>query len=125
MMTSPNEVELRKKILLKKETFDPRNIHVTDGGMVLHKTCCPKHITYKEICQHYVQEIRRNYGKGIIAFDDYDSATTKNHAHVKRRKKSSANIEMDESINAIMEKDEFLSNEHNISKLIEMMKKFN
>ena len=30
------EAEFKKKIVLKEVIFDSRDIHVTDGGMVLH-----------------------------------------------------------------------------------------
>ena len=86
-MRSPDKAELRKKILLKEAIHDSRDIHVTDGGMVLYKTSCPKHVAYKELCQHYVQEVRRNYGNSIIVFGGYDSNTTKDHAHIKREKR--------------------------------------
>ena len=78
---------MRKKIALKKAIHDSRDVHVIDGGMVLYKTSWPKHITYKELCQHYVQDVRRNYGNSIIVFDGYDSNTTKGHAHVNREKR--------------------------------------
>ena len=124
MMRSPDKVELRKKILLEEAMPDPRNTHVTDGVMVLYKTSWSKHINNKELCQHYVREVRGNYGNSIIVFDGYENNTTKDHAHVKRRKKTISNIEIDESISVTVEKDEFLSNKHKKSKLIEMMKKY-
>ena len=73
---------MRKKLLLKEAMPDPRNINVTDGGMVLYTTSWPKYITYKKLCQHYVQEVRGNYGNRIIVFAGYDSNTIKDHAHV-------------------------------------------
>ena len=124
MMRSPDKIELIKKILLEEAMSDPRNTDVTDGVMVLYKTSWSKYITYKELCQHYVREVRGNYGNSIIVFDCYDSNTTKDHAHEKRKKKTISNIDIDESIIVAVEKDEFLSNEHNKSKLIEMMKKY-
>ena len=75
-------------------------------------------------CKHYMQEAQRNYGNSIFVFDGYDSNTTKNHAHVKRTKKTNSNIQIDQSINVTAEKDKFLFNEHNNSKLIEIMKKY-
>ena len=48
-MRSFDKAEFKKKIVLKEVIFDLRDIHVTDGGMVLHKTSWPKHITYKEL----------------------------------------------------------------------------
>ena len=82
MMRSPDQTELRKKLLLKEAMPDPRNINVIDGGMVLYTTSWPKYITYKKLCQHYVQEVRGNYGNSIIVFAGYDSNTIKDHAHV-------------------------------------------
>ena len=82
MMRPPDKAELRKEILLKEAMPGPRNIHVIDGGMVLYKISWPKYITYKELCQHYVEEIRGNYGNSIIVFAGYDSNTIKDHAHV-------------------------------------------
>ena len=67
--------------------------------MVLYKTSWPKHMTYKELCQHYVQEVRRNYGNSIIAFDVYDSNRTKDHAHVKIGKRQFQTLK---SINLLM-----------------------
>ena len=114
MMRSPDKIELRKKILLEEAMLDPRNTHVTNGVMVLYKTSWSKHIINKELCQHYVREVRVNYGNSIIVFDGYDNNTTKDHAHVKRKKKKAiSNIEIDESISVTVEKDEFLSNKHN------------
>ena len=82
-MRSPDKAKLRNKILLKEAIPDSRDIHVIDGGMVLHKTSWPEHITYKELCQHYVQEVRRSYGNSMTVFDGYNSNTTKDPAHVK------------------------------------------
>ena len=87
MMRSPDKIELRKKILLEEAMLDPRNTHVTNGVMVLYKTSLSKHIINKELCQHYVREVWVNYGNSIIVFDGYDNNTTKDHAHVKRKKK--------------------------------------
>ena len=75
-------------------------------------------------CKHYVQEAQRNYGNSIFVFDGYDSNTTKTHAHVKRTKKTNSHIQIHQSINVTTEKDKFLFNEHNKSKLIEIMKKY-
>ena len=35
-MRSFDKAEFKKKIVLKEVIFDSRDIHVTDGGMVLH-----------------------------------------------------------------------------------------
>ena len=103
-MRSPDKAELRKKLLLKKAMPDPRNINVINGGMVLYTTSWPKYITHKKLFQHYVQEVRGNYENSIIVFAGYDSNTIKDHAHVKRRKKTISNIEIDDSINVAAEK---------------------
>ena len=46
-----------------------------------------------------MQEVRRNYGNSIIAFDVYDSNTTKDHAHVKIEKRQFQTLK---SINLLM-----------------------
>ena len=74
-----------KKILLKGAIPDVPDIHLIDGRMMLHKISWSEHVTYKKLCQNPLQEVRRNYGNGVIVFDSYARNKTKDYTHENKK----------------------------------------
>ena len=52
--------------------------YVLEGGSLLQRLPWKKEATFKDICQAYIDYLRRTYGTPIIVFDGYDTFLDKN-----------------------------------------------
>lgn len=105
------------------------SINVVDGGYLLHRVVWSKNQSFASICSNYIQYIQNHYGaNAIIVFDGYPSDTadksTKSVERARRsRKKNCIEINFDETMEANVSQDKFLSNEKNKFRLIAMLQK--
>ncbi|KAG1681696.1 hypothetical protein GQR58_011692 [Nymphon striatum] len=85
LMRKPTKAVLRNALLTEKADVDPNALHVLDGGALLHKVRWSTSVTYREVCDLYVNHIKSKYGIGTIVFDGYmDGPSTKDHEHARR-----------------------------------------
>ncbi len=90
--------------------------YVLDGGALIHKVKWAKKGTYQDIVKQYVSYVRVKYGTYCIVFDGYqEGPSIKDHEHQRRVKKACADIQLCESMKALVDKETFLSNERNKS----------
>lgn len=76
--------------------------YVLDGGALIHKVKWKKRGTYQDIVKQYVSYVRCKYGTCCIVFDGYKQGPSiKDHEHQRRVKKSCADIQVVESMEAM------------------------
>ncbi|KAG1648968.1 hypothetical protein GQR58_029433 [Nymphon striatum] len=98
LMRKPTKAVLRNALLTEKADVDPNALHVLDGGALLHKVRWSTSVTYREVCDLYVNHIKSKYGIGTIVFDGYmDGPSTKDHEHTRRslNKRRCADVQCD------------------------------
>ncbi|KAG1681501.1 hypothetical protein GQR58_011781 [Nymphon striatum] len=98
LMRKPTKAVLRNALLTEKADVDPNALHVLDGGALLHKVRWSTSVTYREVCDLYVNHIKSKYGIGTIVFDGYmDGPSTKDHEHARRslNKRRCADVQCD------------------------------
>ncbi|KAG1671662.1 hypothetical protein GQR58_016344 [Nymphon striatum] len=98
LMRKPTKAVLRNALLTEKADVDPNALHVHDGGALLHKVRWSTSVTYREVCDLYVNHIKSKYGIGTIVFDGYmDGPSTKDHEHTRRslNKRRCADVQCD------------------------------
>ena len=111
-----------------KHTLSTSNIHVVDGGHLLHKVRWHINDHFSSICSKYLQYVEKHYGSNtIIVFDGYPAAemvnSTKTAERLRRsRVHKSLEIVFDESMKVPSSQERFLSNESNKDRLIAMLK---
>ena len=89
---------------------------VLDGGSLLHRMKWSKNATYKELAMQYVHYVQLKYGNAFVVFDGYGHGPSlKDHEHQRRVKKISAEIQLQESMEARVNQQAFLANEKNKS----------
>ena len=83
---------------------DVRIDHVIDGGALLHKVKWAKKATYKNIVMQYVEYVHAKYGQRCcIVFDGYERGpSTKDQEHHRRVGKTCADIQLSESMEALL-----------------------
>ena len=60
-------------------------LHVLDGGPLLHKVQWPASVTFADVWKIYVHHIASKHGISTIVFDGYsDTPSTKDHDHARR-----------------------------------------
>ncbi|KAG1705779.1 4-hydroxy-2-oxoglutarate aldolase, mitochondrial [Nymphon striatum] len=124
LMRKPTKAVLRNALLTEKADVDPNALHVLDGGALLHKVRWSTSVTYREVCDLYVNHIKSKYGIGTIVFDGYmDGPFTKDHEHARRslNKRRCADVQCDLSTKVNLKQDVFLSSITNKSRLIDML----
>ncbi|XP_073243634.1 uncharacterized protein [Porites lutea] len=95
---------------------------VTDGGALLHRVVWPRGVTYNAICLLYIQYVRRTYPRATIVFDGYDNGpTTKDCTHQRRGHGCGLAVLFDPDMLVTLKKDEFLSNQVNKQKFINLL----
>ena len=94
--------------------------YVLDGGALLHRVSWRKGHTYKEIINTYIQYVMRHYGTASVVFDGYKHPSTKDQAHLHRRKDSCATVNFEEDMTAFSAKG-FLNNGENKTRFIAML----
>ena len=100
-----------------------RTSYVIDGGALLRKVKWAKKAAYRDILQQYVQYVHAKYGRQTcIVFDGYESGpSTKDQEHLRRLGKVSADIQLSESMEALVNQESFLANERNKSQFIKLL----
>ena len=84
--------------------------HVLDGGALIHRVKRQKGATYREIAESYVSYVHQHYGHSCIIFDGYKQGPSmKDHEHQRRLKKTCADIQLDEFMQAHHNQQIFLS----------------
>ena len=98
--------------------------YVIDGGALLHKIPWEKQKPIKAIIQAYRDFVRKNYGCPLVVFDGYETSSTKDMTH-RRRKKGQTGVEVtfNEQTILVVSKDVFLINDSNKKNLISMLAK--
>ncbi|KAG1661218.1 hypothetical protein GQR58_021553 [Nymphon striatum] len=66
LMREPTKAVLRNALLTEKADVDPNALHVLDGGALLHKVRWSTSVTYREVCDLYVNHIKSKYGIGQL-----------------------------------------------------------
>ncbi|KAG1649449.1 Heparan sulfate 2-O-sulfotransferase 1 [Nymphon striatum] len=110
LMREPTKAVLRNALLTEKADVDPNALHVLDGGALLHKVRWSTSVTYREVCDLYVNHIKSKYGIGTIVFDGYmDGPSTKDHEHARRsiNKRRCADVQCDLSTKVNLKQDVF------------------
>ena len=124
VMRKTNKAQLAKAL---KEGVQPceqsvQGFHVLDGGSLLHRVKWSKKATYKEIAMQYVRHVQAKYGLACVIFDGYEQGPSlKDHEHQRRVTKTCADIQLSESMEARVEQQIFLANEHNKSQFITLL----
>ena len=78
-----------------------RTKYVIDGGALLHKVKWAKK-TYHNVIMQYMEYIHCKYGhQCCIVFDGYEGPSTKSHDHIRRVRKTCANIQLSEAMEAL------------------------
>ena len=101
-------------------------IHIVDGGYFLHKVVWQSNENIETILNHYVSYAKRHYKpNSCIIFDGYpdDEALTTKSVERSRRKLASIGSEIHFDINTkiTLNQKQFLSNEKNKIRLIQML----
>ncbi|XP_066928663.1 uncharacterized protein [Clytia hemisphaerica] len=128
LMRKPDKAALKKSLLPEKDatTMNVAQMqHVLDGGALLHRVPWSKGTRFDEVAKAYESYVRRHYGKARIVFDGYeDPMSIKASEHIRRPSKgSSRNINVIPDNNVPYSKERFLSNNHNKSQLIDLLKR--
>ena len=76
----------------------------------------------KKIAMQYVRHVQAKYGLACVIFDGYEQGPSlKDHEHQRRVTKTCADIQLSESMEARVEQQIFLANEHNKSQFITLL----
>ena len=129
-MRKPDKAALRKNFLPDKHITeaDVTNFqYVLDGGALLHRVHWGKGMLFEKVAEAYISYVRRHYGRATIVkivFDGYDDPMSINATeHLRRSSKgSSQNIIVKPENEVPYAKERFLSNNHNKSQLIGLLK---
>ena len=73
------------------------DIHIVDGGWLLHEIVWEVGQTFGEIILHYVWYIKNISHRVVVIFDGYGCASTKDHEHHRRQKHLSNNIHINKN----------------------------
>ncbi|XP_044579087.1 uncharacterized protein LOC123261518 [Cotesia glomerata] len=114
----------------EKVNIDINNTNATyiiDGGYLLHRVVWDSEETFNVILDKYVQYVRRHFGPRVtVVFDGYDDCTRNIKAAEQRRRtlatSSSSDILFDELMTVPTSQQKFLTNTHNKSRFISMLK---
>ena len=105
------------------ESLEEQGMFVLDGGSLLHRMKWSKNATYKELAMQYVHYVQLKYGNAFVVFDGH-GPSLKDHEHQRRVKKISAEIQLQESMEARVNQQAFLGNEKNKSQFIQLLCKY-
>ena len=88
--------------------------YVIDGGALLHRIPWTCGETFDHILKSYTGYVHKRYGKAVVVFDGYCSASTKDMAHRRRAKgKLGPTVSFTKEMCLTVAKDIFLSNPMN------------
>ena len=127
LMRKPEKSTLKRSVLPDKDaiTVDPSNVkYVLDGGALLYRVSWNKGMKFKTIAEAYLSYVKRHYGCAKIVFDGYnDPNFIKGNEHIGRSSKgSSRDIQVIAENEVPYSKERFLSNNHNKSQLINLLR---
>ena len=127
LMRKLDKAALRRSLLPDKDvtTVDVSKVqYVLDGGALLHKVPWSKGMVFNKVTEAYVSYVRRHYGRAKLVFDGYeDPMSIKGNEHIRRSSKgSSRDIQVIPDNEVPYSKQRFLSNNHNKSQLISLLK---
>ena len=130
LMRKPDKSALRKVLLLERMRISTDRLvgkYVLDGGALLHRVHWSKGTKFAEIAEVYMKYVRCNYGSAIVIFDGYsERLSIKSDGHARRAgsKGSSMNVVIKEDNEDPYNKERFLSNTHNKTKLISLLAEY-
>jgi hypothetical protein len=115
--------ELRKNLKKTPMLNELPQMHVIDGGCLLHRVIWAETGTYADIAKLYVNFVRKHYGEScIIVFDGYNSGpSVKDQEHVRRAKNCSPVIDLNESNPIYKNQSAFLMNARNKQSLVQLL----
>ncbi|KAK3878633.1 hypothetical protein Pcinc_016764 [Petrolisthes cinctipes] len=98
-------------------------LYVLDGEVLLHRLPWQTGKTYTSILDSYCSYVSRHYGPSvIIVFDGYtNQPSTKDGTHTRRNKTVGRNVSFTSAMPLKMKKQEFLSNNDNKQRFINML----
>ncbi len=98
-------------------------VYVIDGGAMLQRLPWPKAISYRNLCQLYVQFVRKHYHDALIVFDGYSSGpSTKDETHQRRSgSEVGVNVDFKPDMLLTMKKKAFLANPQNKQRFINLL----
>ena len=80
-MRKPDKPSLRKALMkdedvVTKDQLNANSIFVVDGGVLLHRVRWMKGTTFDELCENFVQYVRKHYKTCTVVFDGYGVPST-------------------------------------------------
>ncbi|GBM17953.1 hypothetical protein AVEN_111099-1 [Araneus ventricosus] len=106
------------------------NFVVVDRGHLLHKVVSQRNINFVDIAKSYLTYLQTHYGSNVaVVFDGYPSdvngKSTKSAEHIRRANLlSSHEIIFNEATCPEISQEQFLANERNKVRFIDLLKKF-
>ncbi|CAC5394473.1 unnamed protein product [Mytilus coruscus] len=103
--------------------LDSELLYVIDGGSLILRLPWKKGTTFGEVCQQYVDYIKRRYNHAVVVLDGYTSGPSiKDHVHMRRSKGvEGAKIVFKTMSPFRSKKENFLTNNENKQKFINML----
>ena len=82
-----------------------------------------KGTTLEELCENYVQYVRKHYKTCTVVFDGYRVPSTKSDEHLRRSKgvKKGPTVDVKECNGVLFPQDRFFSDEENKSQFIKLL----
>ena len=126
VMRKPDKASLRNLLLGSESITTSPEVRVIDGGSLLHHVFWPSNVTFRDLLDHYVKSVRKDYGTCHIVYNGYSIPSVKDQEHVRRSAKlKSKDIKFTLDMKVSVKREDFLSNTNNktlfISKLSELL----
>jgi len=100
--------------------------YVIDGGFLLHRVIWQMNKTFELICESYITYVEKHFGADtIVVFDGYENnaKSIKSSERQRRRlKKKCSDVFFESHMIVPVSKENFLSNDNNKMRFIEMLK---
>ncbi|XP_031335335.1 uncharacterized protein LOC116165167 isoform X2 [Photinus pyralis] len=104
--------------------LDKHPKYVVDGGFLLHKVVWPEKKTFGQICDSYIEYLKKKYtSTAVVVFDGYSDAQrgTKQMERMRRSMTQSVDIQFNDKMVPTVPQEKFLSNPYNKSRFISML----
>ena len=92
-----------------------------DGGWLLHSIRWKKDTTYWEVAEQYGCYLLNKYGLCCFVFDGYEGPSTKDHEHLRRSAKRSADITVTGASKCHRDQEAFFTNTNNKTQFIALL----
>ena len=100
----------------------PCNMHVLDGGCLLHRVVWPKSATYLDVMNAYLGYIRRHYSSCVVVFNGYGSGPSiKDSEHTQRNTLLTPAVSIEQHMPAYRSQSAFLMNTRNKQGFVELL----